>query len=113
MANFTAALEVLDTDYHVTLCFSECVKASKVRTSIETGELVVHAVEYWEHCDLTVAIITSAFCDTRAKYWQDNGYGYTLGYKPHFTIGRGDCTSIYKCMVGRVFAIGNEYVRVF
>ena len=113
MANFTAALNVLGTDYHVTLCFSDCVKASKARTSADKGLLKVVAIEYWAHCDLTVALVESYFCDERAKYWAEKGYAYALGYKPHFTLGKGDCSSIYECMVGKEYEVGEEYVRVF
>lgn len=110
---FTAALNVIDTDYHITLCFADCVKASKVSTSPQTGDATVIDVVYWDHCDLTVALVRSDFCNERAEYWAENGYGYTLGYKPHFTLGKGDCTSIYKCMVGKTYQVGGEYCRVF
>lgn len=110
---FTAALNVIDTDYHITLCFDDCAKAGKVSTSAQTGEATVVDVVYWEHCDLTVALVRSDFCDERAEYWAKNGYGYDLGYKPHFTIGKGDCTGAYRSIVGNTYRVGEEYCRVF
>ncbi len=113
MANFTAALNVIGTGFHVTLCFSECKKSSKVRTSTETGKIKVVSIEYWEHCDLTVAIVESEFCDKRADYWAENGYGYDLGYKPHFTITKGNQVEAVKTLIGAEFDVGDEYVRIF
>lgn len=115
MPNFTAALEVLGTPYHVTVCFAECKKAGKARTSQEFGELEVMAVEYWPIPDVTVALVDSALCDERAEYWHNLGYYYALGYRPHFTLGKGDLrdTLTAKIMVGKLFRVGNEYCRVY
>lgn len=113
MPNFTAALEVFDTPYHITVCFAACKKGKKVTTSTDWGTCVVTAVEYWAHCDLTVALVTSEFCDIRAKYWEDNGYWYTLGYLPHFTLGKGDLREQYSDLVDNVYTVGNEYCRVY
>lgn len=112
MANFTAALNILGTDWHVTLCYGPCVKAGKARVTYNTGQMQFHAVEYWESCDLTVGIVSSPFCDERAKYWADLGYTYPLGYKPHATLGKGDLRGKFSYIVGQVYTLGEEYIRV-
>lgn len=113
MVNFTAALQVLNTDWHVTLCFAPCVRGKKVETSFHFGGATVLNVVYWEHCDLTVALVKCYLAEDRAKYWAQRGYGYTLGFVPHFTLGKGNVVNKHQYLIGKTFTLGHEYCRVY
>lgn len=110
---FTAAMTVLGTDWHVTLCFGRCAKAGKVSTTQAQGELFVTDVCYWSHVNLTVALVASPLCDERHAYWRSHGYSSDLPYRPHMTLGAGDLTAQYQHLKGARYPVGQEYCRTY
>lgn len=113
MTMFTIALNVLNTDYHLSLIFMEPIRTKKAQTSPLTGSGTIFDVVYWEHCDLTVALVNSDFVQQRFQYWQSLGYSYNLQFKPHFTIGKGDLTQEYKHLIHKEISLGEEYFRLY
>jgi len=109
----TAALEVLGTEWHVTLCFCDAEKLGKFRTSSKEKAGIVVGVEYWERVDLTVLIIRSSFANERHGYYKSLGYTYAYDFIPHATVGKGDLVNQYLSYIGRKIVLGNEYARTF
>lgn len=114
MANFTSALKVIGTDYHVTLSFFEINgKLPKISTMEGDGYGEVIGVEYWHKPDITVALIESNIVNERHRYYNDNGYTYMYEFKPHFTLEQGDVSDAYDHLIGKKIAIGEEYFRIY
>ena len=109
----TGALEVLGSDWHVTLFFCNAEKLGKFRTSNEEGLCYIVDVQYWERVDLTVLILKSDFINERHEYYKSLGYGYDYEFIPHATVGKGDLVDKYKDKIGLSYFVGNEYVRSF
>lgn len=109
----TTALEILGTDWHVTLCFCDAKKLGKFRTSNKAKAGVVTGVEYWEMVDLTVLVIKSSFANERHDYYKFLGYTYDYEFIPHATVGKGDLVKEYSRYIGREIVLGNEYARTF
>jgi len=114
-ARVTVALQVLCTDYHVTLCFFRTAgKLAKVSTSDAVGLATVTAVEYWPGPDVTVALVDSDLVRDRCRYWWPLGYKYQgHAYRAHFTIGRGDLRASTPVAPGQVYPVGAEYFRIY
>lgn len=113
MSKFTAALGIDGTDLHVTVCFCDAVKAGKFRTSTHAGSGTIVKVEYWEQCDLTVAIVDSNFAFDRHEYYKLIGYGYDHEFIPHATLGSGNLVSEYSGMIGREIVLSGESARIY
>lgn len=114
MAKFTAALNVLGTDYHVTLAFCEARKGGKIATSTAIADGVITDVVYWSGSNVTVALIDSELIRRRHQYYTDNGYPYE-GYHhiPHATLSRFDDVVNFQHLKGTTVTLGDEYVRIW
>ena len=113
MSNFTAALEVIGTPYHVTLCFCPTVKAGKFRTTNCTDKAKILSVQYWERVNLTVMVLESDLINARHEYYKKLGYTYAYEFIPHATIGSGDLVSENTSIIGSTLEVGNEYARIY
>lgn len=109
----TGALEIIGTDWHVTLFFCNAEKLGRIRTYDKESVCEIVDVQYWERVDLTVLILKSDLVNDRYEYYKNLGYGYDYEFIPHATVGKGDLTSEYKNHIGTSYIIGNEYVRSF
>lgn len=113
MTALTIALNVLDTDFHVTLAFMEPTKTKKARNTQETGKATVFDIVYWSESDVTVALIHSHFVMERFEYWKSLGYTYNYEFKPHFTLSKGNSVDYYQYMIGSDITLGEEYFRLY
>lgn len=109
----TGALEILGTDWHVTLFFCDAVKLGKLKTSNRESRCTVIDVQYWEHVNLTVLILESDLINERRNYYKDLGYSYDYEFIPHATVGRGNLVDEYRGKIDKSYLVGNEYVRTF
>ncbi len=113
MTALTIALNVLETDFHVTLAFMQPTRTKKASTTQNTGNGTVIDIVYWENCDLTVALIQSDFVMQRFQYWQSLGYSYEYEFKPHFTLAKGNCVDYYSYLISKEIVLGEEYFRLY
>lgn len=116
MSNFTSALRVLGTEWHITLCFCKAKRLGKFQTSNEKDKVKVSHVVYWINSDVTVLIFEDkpdSIIDRRHKYYGELGYGYDYPFVPHATVGKGNQVESFKHLIGETFEIGDEYARTF
>lgn len=101
-------------DFHLTLCFMELKETSKLDLNFYTKNLhgKVAKIEYWDHVDLTVAIIDipKDFGDIRNKL-NKNGFTYNHEFKPHLTLCKGKSDE-YGWIVGNTVLFGDTYLRI-
>jgi hypothetical protein len=114
MSKFTAALNVIGTDYHVTLAFCDAKRGGKVHTSAAIADGLITDVVYWQGSNVTVALIDSELVRRRHQYYTDNGYPYE-GYHhvPHATLSRGNTVADHLDLVGSIVTLGEEYIRIW
>lgn len=117
MGNFTAALEVANTDWHITLCFCKAEKLGRFRTGHEaTASCKVIDVKHWKDHDITVLIFDNppgGLIDRRHNYYKKLGYGYDHEFIPHATVAKDNQVDKFKHYIGKSLMVGGEYARTF
>lgn len=104
-------------DLHLTTSFS-CIKDTSklyMNSLPESLNTFVSDVVYWDHCDLTVALLD--FSEDLCKLIEDLStsgfiYDHVLGYKPHLTLGRGDLVDEYRTLQYSTVLLDQPYIRV-
>lgn len=101
-------------DFHLTLCFMGMEETKKLGLNIHTSNLYgkVLRVEYWEHVDLTIAIvdIPKQLIEIK-KNLEGCGFTYNHEFNPHITLCNGR-TSEYDWVAGNTVLFGETYLRL-
>lgn len=108
-----SGLEVLGTEWHITTMYAPLKPTGRITTdsSVHTAKII--DVVYWEHVDLTVALVESEFATSCYNKWVERGFDMEFdSYVPHITVGKGDQTETFHWMKGSNYQIGREYVRI-
>lgn len=108
--------DVADDKFHLTLMYAPMKATSRFyfgnSGSLGYGSDVLDVV-YWEHVDLTVALIKNTKNIQKRFDFYSNDLGLEYGYEfvPHVTLGSGDLTDEYGYLKNTPVDLSNEYMK--